>query len=187
MIFIASLSISSCKESQKADYSRPTKVETKTTALSANDHPGKKLLETKCYVCHSPSAHHEGRIAPPMVAIKSHYLDDDMTKEQFVNAMWNFVEEPSKEKSKMRGAVKRFGVMPYQLFLKEEVNLISEYMYDYKIDEPEWFKERIEDESKGNIHNRNAGKKKKITAAASTKTPGDIGLEDALNTKKGIG
>ncbi|MBX2926438.1 MAG: hypothetical protein KF852_01265 [Saprospiraceae bacterium] len=45
-------------------------------AAAAGIHPGKKLMETNCYLCHSPAApEQEGRIGPPMVAIKAYYME----------------------------------------------------------------------------------------------------------------
>ncbi|MFC4632743.1 DUF3365 domain-containing protein [Dokdonia ponticola] len=177
----------SCNDSKKSNYSNQTDIEVKTTTYSPSNHPGKKLMESKCYVCHNPSTDHEGRIAPPMVAIKSHYLNDDTTKEEFTNAIWSFVKQPSKEKAKMKGAVKRFNVMPYQPFSEEDIKLISEYMYNYKIEEPEWFKKHIEEESNGKMKHRNDGKKDAGSASAKAKTPEDRGQEYALNTKKELG
>lgn len=207
--FLALLLVS-CNDTKKSNYSKQTDVEVKTTTYTASNHPGKKLMETKCYVCHNPSADHDSRIAPPMVAIKSHYLNDETTKDKFINSVWNFVKQPSKDKTKMRGAVKRFGVMPYQPFSEEDIKLISDYMYDFEIDEPEWFKEHIEEESKGKMKHRNSGKKDDSSAGVHTelsrsaksslrdsrpegeqsvkaKTPADRGKEYALNTKKELG
>ncbi|WP_281778149.1 c-type heme family protein [Croceibacter atlanticus] len=184
--FLALLLVS-CNDTKKSNYSNQTDVEVKTTTYSASNHPGKKLMETKCYVCHNPSTDHDSRIAPPMVAIKSHYLNDDTSKDEFINSVWNFVEQPSKDKTKMRGAVKRFGVMPYQPFSEEDIKLISDYMYDFEIDEPAWFKEHIEEESNGKMKHRNSGKNDDISASAKSKTPADRGQEYALNTKKELG
>lgn len=202
LIAFTAILLTSCNQKKHSDYSKPSNVKENATAYTESNHPGKKLMETKCYVCHNPSTDHDSRIAPPMVAIKSHYIGDDTTKEDFVSAMWNFVKEPSKDKAKMRGAVKRFGVMPYQPFNKEEIKLISEYIYDYKIDEPEWFKEHIEEESKGKMKYRNDGKASASSASAKsssrdsrpmgersvkTNTPAERGLQYALNTKKELG
>jgi cytochrome c551/c552 len=177
----------SCNQNKKSDYSKQVEFKEPSVAYSASSHPGKKLMETKCYVCHNPSTDHDSRIAPPMVAIKSHYIGDDTTKEEFVSAIWNFVKEPSKDKAKMRGAVKRFGLMPYQPFSEEEIKQISEYIYDFKIEEPEWFKEHIEEESKGKMKYRNDGKASASSASAKANTPVERGLQYALNTKKELG
>ena len=159
----------SCKETKESDYTSQSDIK-KITANLTESHPGKKLLETKCYVCHNPSIDQNGRIAPPMVAIKSHYLNDKTTKEEFSNAIWNFVKQPSEDKSKMRGAVRRFALMPYQAFTEKEIKLISEYMYDYKIEEPEWFKKHVEEESKGKMQYRNDGKIEVDSASSKKKT-----------------
>lgn len=192
----------SCNQNKKSDYSKQAEITEPSVAYSASSHPGKKLMETKCYVCHNPSTDHDSRIAPPMVAIKSHYIGNDTTKEEFVSAMWNFVKEPSKDKAKMRGAVKRFGVMPYQPFSEEEIKLISEYIYDFKIEEPEWFKEHIEEESKGKMKYRNNGKASASSASEKSSlrdsrprgersgkanTPAERGLRYAIKTKKELG
>lgn len=148
----------SCQDSKTRNYVLVSN-ETSLLNTSAGEHPGKKLMETKCYICHHPSADHDQRIAPPMVAIKSHYITDDISKNEFSNAIWEFVKKPSKEKSRMRGAVRRFGVMPYQPFTEEEIKSIAEYMFDHKIEEPTWFKKHIEEESNGKMKHRNEPRK----------------------------
>ena len=55
--------------------------------LAVYEHPGKKLMETNCYVCHSPTASHEGRIGPPMIAVKKHYMNSDTSKKEFIASM----------------------------------------------------------------------------------------------------
>jgi nitrate reductase cytochrome c-type subunit len=77
--------------------------------------------------------------------------------------------------------------MPYQPFNKDEIRRISEYMYDYKIEEPEWFKQHIEEESKVKMKYRNDGKTVKKSVSVKVKTSADRGLEYALNTKKELG
>ena len=110
-------------------------------AFTDPEHPGKALMEKNCYACHNPSTPHENRIAPPMIAVKMHYLDTGMSKEEFTNSMLDWTTEPSEEKAKMYGAVKRFGVMPYQEFPEETIRQISDYIYDNEIEEPDWFRE----------------------------------------------
>ncbi|NRB60735.1 MAG: hypothetical protein HRU50_12455 [Winogradskyella sp.] len=110
-------------------------------AITADTHPGKRLLETQCYVCHNPKGpEKDGRIAPPMIAIKKHYINDNTSKEEFKEALWNFLKSPSKEKAKLHGAVERFGLMPYQPYRQKDIETIGDYIYDYDIEEPSWFK-----------------------------------------------
>lgn len=108
---------------------------------SVQEHSGKELMESQCYICHSPTAAIDELIAPPMAAVKAHYLLSKPSKGQFVQDVISFVENSSAENSNMPGAVSRFGLMPLQKFPENEVEQIAEYIYDYQIAEPEWFAE----------------------------------------------
>jgi len=174
---------SSCKNSNGKEYSIATPNDN-----TQQPPQGKKLMEQYCYLCHNPKTDHDSRIAPPMVAIKSHYLEDDMSKEAFGDAIWDFVQKPSKEKSKMRGAVRRFGVMPYQPYQEKDIRAIANYIYEYKIEEPSWFKEHLnEHQGKGKrkMKYRNSGKS--LETENALKTNSEKGLQFALATKKELG
>jgi len=147
-------------------------------------------METQCFLCHSPTDTKNERVAPPMIAIKVHYIDDETSKAEFTNAMLNFLEKPSAEKAKLKGAVRKFGVMPYQHFNEEDIKKIAEYIYDYEIEEPEWFEEHFKNhgnkkgEGKKGKGYKNQGKKHSANQFNTTK---DIGLSYALETKKILG
>jgi nitrate reductase cytochrome c-type subunit len=186
-----------CNKSKESNVLKQIDVEAIKINYTESNHPGKKLMETKCYVCHSPTAlEKEGRIGPPMIAIKAHYINKQTTKEEFTEAIWGFVEKPSSEKVKLKGAVKRFGIMPYQPFNEKEISQITEYIFDYQIDEPKWFKEHWENghKMKRKPH-KNSDKKDNSSAGVDTehsrssksKIPADLGQEYALNTKKELG
>ena len=130
-----------CQTSEKPNYAKVTKEVPQQKDTTIKEHPGKKLMETNCYVCHNPTENHENRIAPPMIAVKKHYITSKTTKEEFKVALQSWVENPTKEKAKMFGAVKRFGVMPKTPFPKKTIDLIADYMFDNDIDQPEWFDE----------------------------------------------
>ncbi|RAJ16399.1 c-type cytochrome [Olleya aquimaris] len=129
-----------CNNSKNKEFSAFEKQ------MEANNHPGKKLMETHCYICHSPSADHDNRLGPPMIAVKKHYLNDDTTKEQFITSMQNWIKNPNVDDAKMYGAVKRFGVMPKQSFPEETIKQIADYMFEHDIDQPEWFEEHFKEE-----------------------------------------
>ncbi len=138
---ILMLLLTSCNQQQNKQYQAVASFET-----SANEfQDGMLLMEQKCYACHSPSASMQSRLAPPMIAVKKHYLNNDTTKEKFVEAIWKWVEKPAIENSRMKGAVRRFGVMPYQSFEKSEIELIANYMFDNEIEQPEWFDEHFKE------------------------------------------
>lgn len=132
------LLLSGCKDANSEYEATPVAQSGEITTLQ---HPGKKLLENNCYVCHSPTAGMADLIAPPMAAVKAHYLMNDPSKDEFVNSIVSFVKDPSEQKSQMPGAIGKFGLMPKQKFPDGAVEKIAEYMFEYQIEEPEWFAE----------------------------------------------
>lgn len=129
----------SCDNSEKSKYSKTSKKRVSQTINQLEVHPGKKLMKDNCYVCHSLKATHKNRLAPPMIAVTKHYKSTKTTKEEFKEAIQNWIKNPIKENSKMPGAVKRFGIMPKTPFPKKTIDLIADYMFDNNIEQPKWF------------------------------------------------
>ncbi len=99
-------------------------------------HEGKKLMELNCNACHSPIAGENARIAPPMIAVKKHYLENGISKDAFISSIQNWVENPSEEISKMPGAVRKFGIMPKAEYSKETVEQIADYLFTRELEKP---------------------------------------------------
>ncbi len=177
LIAVISLSLFACKKNNNTSYEDSSEVVELTSQELAEK--GKKTMENKCYLCHNPSSSEKNRVGPPMAAIKARYLQDASTKEEFVNSIWHFVEKPTKDKAKLKGAVKRFGVMPYQKYSQEEIEAIAHFMYEYKIEEPEWFGEHWEKNHGGEY----GQKGKEWNAEEQEKDLASIGLEYAKSTK----
>jgi cytochrome c553 len=188
IIFISTLFVLSCNNTKKEI------VYISTNSMEAEGtHPGKKLMETNCYVCHNPTADHDNRVGPPMIAVKKHYLTEGVTKQEFISAIQEWIKNPNEENAKMHGAVRRFGVMPKQVFPEETIQQIADYMYDNDIDEPEWFEAHFNSEKgkhngmgKGNGKGR--GMHKKQTQTDVKDLPyNERGLQYALSTKAVLG
>ena len=169
-------------QKNKPEY---TEIPQKASLAQKQSDDGKKLMEKHCYICHSPSAAEEdGRIAPPMVAIKAKYIDKvGYNKVEFIKHVTDFVKNPTEEKSLMRGAVTKHGLMPKQDFPTRSVEKIAQFMFDYQIEEPLWFKTHWE--SHGNPNWIQSGEK--YSVVVTQKNYSDIGLEYALETKKVLG
>ncbi|WP_225035707.1 DUF3365 domain-containing protein [Winogradskyella sp. SM1960] len=163
----------------------------------SKDHPGKKLMETNCYLCHSATASHDDRIGPPMIAIKRHYINSETTKAEFTEAMQAWIKNPNEEDAKMPGAVRQYGVMPKQYFPEETIAQISEYMFDFEIDQPEWFENHYNEErgkgkgkgkGMGNGNGQGKGKNQQQAQTNFEDLPyGERGLKYALTTKAVLG
>ena len=155
-ILLVPIVFMSCNSKNKDSVSYGAKSSNKEAAF---EHPGKKLMETNCYVCHGPTASQDDRIGPPMIAIKKHYINDETTKEDFVATMQAWIKNPNEANTKMRGAVRRFGVMPKQAFPEETIEKISDYMFDNTIEQPEWFEAHFNEEmAKGKGKGKGMGK-----------------------------
>lgn len=177
-LIVIVVALFSCNN-KKESYEKISPEQSKVDAFE-----GKKLMETHCYLCHSPNApENEGRIGPPMIAIKAHYIKDGTTKEEFIASIESFVKNPSEDKVHLKGAFKRFGLMPKQTFHEESIKKIASFMYDFQIEEPTWFAEHWR--SKGNKNWKQSGKE--IAATNQPKTYDEIGMDYALSTKKILG
>ena len=111
-------------------------------------------METECYICHNPKASENSMIAPPMIAVKKHYIDSNTTKKEFIASLILWVNDPEAP-SKMPGAQKRFGKMPYLPYSVETITQIAAYVYDNEIEKPKWFDAHYEGE-----HGKGKGKRK---------------------------
>lgn len=149
-ILAAVIALASCKETPKTSISGETS--TTTTATSPVNHLGKKLIETQCYTCHNPKASEESMIAPPMVAIKKHYITDTTTKEQFAKDLIAWINNPDAE-PKMKGAVPKFGRMPFMPYPDSTVVRMANYIYDTTLEQPAWFNAHYEQEHGKGLNN----------------------------------
>ena len=193
------LVITGCKDAKNSEYTivdNPANID----VVASNEHPGKKFMETLCYTCHDATTLEEARLGPPMAAIKRRYLMEGGTRDEFINEILAWTEKPSLEKAKMRGAVDRFGVMPYLAFPKDNIKQIAEYLYDHEIDQPEWFEEHYQkNHGKGQGMGRGRGMgggqgkgmgKQMGKGMGQNDAPAeysDIGLKYALSTKAQLG
>ncbi len=114
----------SCKDNNKK-YKEQSPIE-----KAEASHPGQKLMQNYCYVCHAPQGSGQAnRIAPPVVQIQNYYIGENTSFEDFKEEFISFLNNPTVEKAKMKGAVKKYGLMPYQRYPEEVLIQIAEYLY----------------------------------------------------------
>ena len=138
--YILGLVLIGCTNNTQSDYLAVSISEEKII----QEHPGKRLMETYCYACHTPETQMENRLALPMIAVKRHYISENTTKEEFQKEMLYWINNPTEANSKMPGAIRRFGVMPNQKFSEDIINSISEYIFENEIEEPIWFEDHFQ-------------------------------------------
>lgn len=136
---------------------------------------GFQLLETNCFNCHSPNAAMESRIAPPMFAIKNHYIGDGVSRERFVADMVAYMNNPTEENSKMPQAVERFGLMPKMNFSEAQITAIANYLYTTELEKPGWYDQHF------------AAERQRFLAKQDSLSPLELGQKYAMQTKAVLG
>ncbi len=85
------------------------------------------------------------RVAPPIAAVRLHYIGNYPDKASFVKAVANWVEHPDASKSMMRGAIRRFNIMPPISVAREDAEKIAAYIYQGDIEKPAGFDKHVEE------------------------------------------
>ncbi len=109
---------------------------------------GEKLFKANCAVCHGSTGGMDmsKRLAPPIAAVRMHYIDTYPDEAGFVSAVSSWVEKQDSNKSLMQGAIQMFKIMPPLSVAKEDAQKIAAYIYAGNIEELEGFKEHVEEE-----------------------------------------
>ncbi|MFK7937148.1 MAG: cytochrome c [Saprospiraceae bacterium] len=108
---------------------------------------GVALLKTNCFACHNPQSNsHEDMLAPPLAGIKYKYQQHYPERTNFIAKMSDFVHTPTKENAIMKGPVRRFGLMPPVPLQLEQIRQISAFIYDNKLEIPDWFSDHFEEQ-----------------------------------------
>ena len=146
---------------------------------------GFQLLETNCFSCHSPDAGHNSRVAPPMMAIKKHYVQESTSLEEFTNDLVAFINNPQAENTRLKHAVEKFGVMPKMDFDQNQLEAIAAYIYQAEFEKPGWYKQHYAQEKKKHMKHQGDESYLEKGRKLAMQTKGTLGknLLAALNEK----
>lgn len=171
------IALVSCNVKNTENKSSKTKEQIKEMGADNELSKGFQILESNCFSCHSPNASIENKVAPSMIAIKKHYITEEVTKEDFIKALIEFINTPSEENPKIPGAIKRFGVMPKMSFSDKQLTQVAGYIYDTELEAPDWFEKHYQEEKKKHMANMDL-------ADLSYE---ELGLKYAMSTKAVLG
>ena len=121
---------------------------TSLTAVADSDvEQGAKLYKTYCSACHGVTGGMDmsKRVAPPVIAVKMHYIGVYADKDSFVAAVTDWLEKPDASNSMMPGAVRKFKLMPKIPVAKDDAKKIAAYIYEGKLDKPAGFDAHFEE------------------------------------------
>lgn len=146
LVFLTVLTfVFSCKQEKKAAEMEDTPVQTEEVQAEELAIQGEKLLSTYCYQCHDPKSSEENILAPPMVAVKNHYITEETTREDFVADLLIWMNEPKVENSKMPDAIEKYELMTHQIYPDSVIIGIARYLYDNEVEAPEWYQKHHEE------------------------------------------
>lgn len=171
------ITLLSCKNTTTKEISKIETSKTKTEQFNLSK--GFQLLESNCFACHSPKNAIDDRIAPPMAMIKDYYIleNKNTSEEDFTKSLITFIKNPNAENSKIPEAIERYGLMPKMNFTDEQITQIAKYIYNSKLEEPDWYANHFHNEKF--IHLENL-KNQAISYE-------ELGLKYAMNTKAVLG
>jgi len=106
---------------------------------------GEKLYKKLCSSCHGATGGMDmnKRLAPPVAAIRLHYMPYHPVKASFVTAVADWIEKQDADKSLMLGAIRKFKIMPPIPIVREDAEKIASYIYDGDIEILDGFKEHV--------------------------------------------
>ena len=118
-------------------------------AVQANNdvEQGGKLYKTYCSACHGATGGMDmsKRVAPPVIAVRMHYIGRYPDKSSFIAAVTNWVEKQDASKTLMPGAIRKFKIMPPVIIAREDAQKIAAYIYEGNIDKPAGFDKHFEE------------------------------------------
>ena len=120
----------------------------RSSKLSELAQAGEAKFNAICTACHKNSFS-DPMLAPPMAMVKDHYsrfFKED--KDGFVNAVVEWVKNPTQEKTRMPGAIRNFKIMPPLPLPDEDLRAIATYLFEADIPQPTNFEEHIRQERK---------------------------------------
>lgn len=120
-------------------------ISSQVIASDTSIEEGKQLYKTNCSACHGATGGMDmnKRLAPPIAGVKLHYVGVHADKALFVAAITDWLDKPEASKSLMRGAIKKFKIMPAITVAKEDAVKIATYIYEGELDKPAGFDEHV--------------------------------------------
>lgn len=142
LIVLMTLSAFSFGEEQAGKTPSESKI---GIAESASALPGRQAFEQICMACHKYERQLP-MLAPPVFAVKDHYIRMYSTEQDFVNAIVTFASKPDAKKSLMPGAIAKFNLMPPLPLPREQLESIASFIFRADLTKPDWYDAHYKEE-----------------------------------------
>jgi cytochrome c551/c552 len=131
------------------------------------------FIVSNCFQCHHPDT--SNFTAPSLPDIDAHYKSKFPKKEDYAQAMFDYLKDPKMEKSLDGAWIQRYGLMPKFLYPEEKLMGALYFFYETDFNSPNWkdLYEKI--------------KKQKEKNKQPEKTFSELGQEIAMNAKAELG
>lgn len=109
---------------------------------------GEQLYQTHCSSCHGLTGGMDfsKRVAPPIIAVRLHYIAPYPDEEEFITAVADWVAKQDESKSLMRGAIRKFKIMPPISIARDDAKKVAAYIYKGDIEKPAGFDKHVEEQ-----------------------------------------
>jgi len=97
-----------------------------------------KFLVLNCFQCHYPES--SPATAPSFPEIDSHYRSVSSSKEEYIQKMIEFIQDPKVEKTLDPAWVQRYGLMPKFSYSEDFLSKVVSYIYETDFNSHEWKK-----------------------------------------------
>jgi len=122
------------KESVSSEATTTSTPETaQASNITSSEQDGYTMMKQFCFSCHFEKPDPSKRdqiIAPPMANVQQHYKSTYPDKEEFIQAVVNWVNKPDENKILMPGAVRRFNLMPPLPIGDDKLKAIASALYE---------------------------------------------------------
>ncbi len=120
--------------------------------LAQASNEGRVLFENLCMRCHQ--VYGPPTVAPPMAGVKQHVIRVYPRREDFVNRIVQWVQQPDASRALLPGAVRRFGLMPAQPYPADQVRKVAEFIYDSDLRMPARYRQPYQGDYPRPYYNR---------------------------------
>ena len=121
------------EESVSGEPAKTTQETAQASDVTSSEQDGYAMMKQFCFSCHfekpDPSKRDQ-MIAPPMANVQQHYKSTYPDKDEFIQAVVNWVNKPDENKVLMPGSVRRFNLMPPLPIGDDKLKAIASTLYE---------------------------------------------------------